>query len=375
MITEFEKCLHVAGAGPAGLAAAITLAGAGRCVVVHEAQREVGYRFQGDLQGLENWTSEEDALQTFRRLGLAADFAVLACHAGTVFDAWDRAYRLQSDRPLFYMVERGPAPGTVDTALLAQARGLGVEVRFGQRLDRLPIPGVLAVGPRAADVIAVGYHFDTPMHDGFWAICNDDIAPKGYGYLLVRGGQGTVKSCMYRGFKQERAYVRRTVEAFERLVGLRMHNPRPHGGVINACVPDRTLSGGHPVAGEQAGFQDVLWGFGMRYAVVSGVLAARSVLEGRRYESLWRRDLGPWLRTSVVNRALYERLGNRGYAWVLAQQEHVDARRFLHWLYRPSWIKHMLLPWARISYRGRLRDTSCDHVDCECVWCRGAEPR
>ncbi len=371
-----DETIHIAGAGPAGLAAAITFARAGRRVVVHEASREVGHRFQGDLQGLENWTSPEDVLETFRRLGLATDFAALPCRAGTVFDAWDRAYDLKSDAPLFYMVERGPGPGSLDMALLDQVRALGVEVRFDSRLDRLGGPGVLALGPREADVIAVGYHFDTPMADGFWAICNDEIAPKGYGYLLVMGGRGTVKSCMFRGFKQEQLYVRRTVEAFERLVGLRMNNPRPHGGAINARVPERALSGRHPVAGEQAGFQDVLWGFGMRYAVLSGVLAARSLLEECRYEALWQRELRPWQCASVVNRALYERLGNRGYAWVLGRQERTgDARRFLYWLYRPGRIKRALLPWARARYRSRLRDTSCNHVDCACVWCRCAAPR
>lgn len=32
------------------------------------------------------------------------------------------------------MVERGPGPDTLDTALLRQATGLGVEVRFNSRL-------------------------------------------------------------------------------------------------------------------------------------------------------------------------------------------------------------------------------------------------
>jgi len=363
--------IEIAGAGPAGLAAAITLARAGRRVTVHEAHPVVGYRHGGDLQGLENWTSEEDVLDMLRRLGLATDFAVLPCRAGTVFDAWDHAYALASDAPLFYMVERGPGPATLDTALLAQARALGVELRLGSRLDRLEGPGVLAVGPRTADGIAVGYHFDTSMPDGFWAICDDALAPKGYGYLLIMRGRGTVKSCMTRGFKQEQLYVRRTVEAFERLVGLRMENPEPHGGALNARIPKSAVSGRHPVAGEQAGFQDVLWGFGMRYAVVSGVLAARSLLERVDYEALWRRELRPWLQAAIVNRALYERLGNAGYARVLrAQERRGDTRAFFRWLYRPGWVKRLLLPWARIRWHSRRRDASCNHVDCACVWCR-----
>ena len=62
-------------------------------------------------------------------------------------------------------------------------------------------------------------------------------------------------------------------------------NPILHGGAGNFHIPVRAVSGMHPVVGEEAGFQGFLWGFGMRYAIVSGVLAAR-----RRYNS-HRRDV------------------------------------------------------------------------------------
>ncbi len=366
-----EESLRIVGAGPGGLSAAITLARAGRRVVVHEAHREVGYRFQGDLQGLENWTSAEDVLGEFQRLGITTDFANLPCPTGTAFDARGRKYLFRSRDPLFYVVERGPGRRTLDSALLAQALALGVEVRFNHRLTRVESASILATGPRAADAIAVGYHFETGMADGCWVICDDALAPDGYAYLLVMHGRGTVKSCMFTGFKQESMYVARTVEAFERLVGLRMQNPRAHGGVGNFRVPLSAYSGLHPTVGEQAGFQDTLWGFGMRYAIVSGVLAARSVLEGSDYDVLWQREFGDLQRAGIVNRALFAAFGNRGYSWILRRQEQsADARTFLSGFYRPTWVRRALLPWAQRRYRSRRHDASCDHLDCTCVWCR-----
>ena len=74
--------ITIAGAGPAGLAAAITLARAGRRVVVHEARNEVGARFGGDLQGLENWTSRDDVLEDLRQLGITTGFEALPCRRG-----------------------------------------------------------------------------------------------------------------------------------------------------------------------------------------------------------------------------------------------------------------------------------------------------
>lgn len=278
--------------------------------------------------------------------------------------------RCAAARRSIHMVERGPRPGTLDSALLVQAQALGVEVRFNSRRERVTGPGVLAVGPRAPDAIAVGYHFETDMSDGFWAICDDRLAPKGYAYLLTMAGRGTVKSCMFTGFKHERRHVERTVEAFERLVGLKMRNPQPHGGVGNFRPPVTALAGMHLLAGEEAGFQDALWGFGMRYALASGVLAARSLLTGADYDSAWRRTFGAQLEASLSNRALYSLLGNRGYRWCLRRQERGDARAFLRRIYRPSGLKRLLLPWARWRWRSRRRDASCDHINCECIWCR-----
>jgi len=365
------EVLQVVGAGPAGLAAAITLAQAGRQVVVHEAQRQVGHRFGGDLQGLENWSAKGDVLDALREAGITTAFETLACRRGTAFDAWDGRHEIQSRQPLCYLVERGPGRGSLDSALLEQALALGVEVRFGSRKASLEGPGILAVGPKAADAIAVGYHFETDMADGFWVILDDDIAPQGYAYLLVMRGRGTVKSCMFSGFKQERVYVERTVARFTRLVGLEMRNARAHGGVGNFRVPATAVSGAHPIAGEQAGFQDAFAGFGMRYAIFSGVLAARTLLSAGHYDREWRRALKPSIESSVVNRAIFGGLGNRGYQWLLRSQAWSgDARRFLRWLYGAAALRPLLLPWAQRRYKSRRQDRSCDHVDCGCVWCR-----
>lgn len=362
-VSASERIVEIAGAGPAGLAAAITLARAGRRVVVHEMHNEVGHRFGGDFQGLENWSSETDVLAVLREQGLATDFTALPCHEGTAFDCTGKRYRIESDAPLFYLVERGPGPQTLDSALLRQAQALGVEVRFNSRLRRPDGEAILAAGPRAADAIAVGYHFDTDMANGYWVICDDELAPQGYAYLLVMNGRGTVKSCMFAGLKQQKIYVQRTVEAFQRLVGLEMKNPRPHGGGANFRIPASAYSGPHPQVGEQAGFQDTLWGFGMRLAISSGVLAAQSLLNGEDYDRLWQRALKPQMETAVVNRALYSLLGNRGYGWFLNWiTSHSDPRRQLGHHYHSSWLKRLLRPWARRRFESRRRRRNHEYL-------------
>ena len=148
MKTPDHASIQIAGAGPAGLSAAITLARAGRKVIVHEAFAEVGHRFGQDLQGLENWSETGDVLNWLHELGIDTDFETFPCREGTAFDAWDQAYRIHSKEPLFYLVERGPGPVSLDSAMLRQAQELGVEMRFNSRMDKLDGPGIFAIGPR-----------------------------------------------------------------------------------------------------------------------------------------------------------------------------------------------------------------------------------
>ncbi len=308
------------------------------------------------------------------RLGITTDFDKLPCREGTLFDPRGNPHRTSSESPFFYMIERGPAARTLDGALLRQAVELGVDVRFNSRVDRLEGPGIIATGPKAADVIAVGYHFSTEMDDGYWAICDDELAPKGYSYLLVWNGRGTVKSCMFSGFKEEKRYVERTVRAFERLVGLEMRDPIPHGGFGNSRIPASARSGPHLLVGEHAGFQDALWGFGIRLAIRSGVLAARSLLDGTDYDTSWQLQLRPQIETSLVNRVLFSLLGNRGYGpFIRHVASRPDARAFLRSQYSPSFAKRLLAPWAQNRFQSRRNDASCDHIDCHCVWCRHRE--
>ncbi len=366
-----DEAIEIAGAGVAGLAAAIKLAQAGCRVVLHEMHDKVGYRFDGDFQGLENWTEEEDVLNVLKEKGLTTDFNVVPCQEGTLYGPSGKSYEVKTDRPLFYMIERGPGSGTLDSALLEQALSLGVEVRFKSRLEKMENEGILAIGPKAADAIAVGYHFGTDMSDGYWVICDDTLAPKGYAYLLVINGRGTVKSCMFSDFKNEKLYVKRTVEAFEKRVGLKMQDPKPHGGYGNFRLPESAYSGRHPLVGEHAGFQDALWGFGMRLAIYSGILAAESLLCGKDYDRLWKKELKAQIETSIVNRALYDLIDNRFYDYFLAL---VASRKDLHASmrkqYGPSWMKRLLYPWASRHYESRRKDVSCNHVDCNCIWCR-----
>jgi len=344
-----ESLLEIAGAGPAGLAAAITAARAGARVVVYERAQQVGSRFHGDFQGLENWSTEEDTIAELTRAGVAptyphAPFREQVCIGP---NGREHVVRASRDAPFYYLVRRGPGEGTLDRALRAQAEEAGVEIRFGAAVDTLPHGGIVSHGPRRGDAVAAGLVFDTDMPDGAWAGLGLDVAPGGYSYLLVHGGLGTLSVCLFSRFREVRGFVERARELFTKKAGLRMRNARPFGGAGTIGLPRVAGSGGTLVAGEAAGFQDPLWGFGIRNAILSGHLAAKALLAGRpeSYERAWRRRIGRGMRAAAVMRWFYGRLGDRGYQhlcrWLAAVDDPHQALRFL---YQPAWWKLALYP-------------------------------
>ncbi len=365
-----QGTIEIVGAGPAGLVCAIVLAKANRRVVVREWHQDVGHRFHGDFQGLENWSDAQNVLDELADAGVAADFDHRSVTEGIVFDSHAKAHRVHGSKPMFYLVRRGNAAGTLDRALLDQARTVGVEVRFNDRVKRTAGNMILAGGPRRANIITVGYVFDTTMADGAWLAFGAEIAPKGYAYLLVRQGRGTVASCMFSGFRDQAKYLAATVAYFERHAGLQMQRPRGFGGFGNVRLPRTAMQGGNPVIDEHAGFQDALAGFGLRYAMRSGRLAAQSVISGIDYTKAWRQALQPDLHGGVVNRFLLNQTGPRGIDYLVGKLGSTDTGDALGHAYRLSLPKRLLLPLARFHYRNPLQDRSCSHNNCDYVWCQ-----
>jgi flavin-dependent dehydrogenase len=365
-----RKAIKIIGAGPSGLAAAITLANKGIAAVVYEAKSEVGCRFGRDLQGLENWSSETDVLDEFKALNMPLDFEYNASNFGKAYDSFGNQYPVYTKKPLFYTIERGPNAASLDSALLRKAISMGVEVKFNHKKKTVESKAILATGPKRADAIAAGFQFDTTMENGFWVICNDQLAPKGYAYLLIMNGRGTVKTCFFQDFKHQNLYVNRTLKAFEKLVNLTMINPIKHGGAGNLFFAKSLLSGANPVVGEQAGFQDALWGFGLRYAIRSGVMAANNIQQPMKYQNLSQRELIPLQKTAIVNRCIYSLLGNYGYRFVLKRGTSQDIHKLLNRMCKSSKRKNIFYPLAKLCLGWKELSKSCHQTDCRCVWCK-----
>ena len=358
----------IAGAGPSGLAAAISLARAGRAVEVHEAKKDVGVRFIGDIQIIEGSSEREPVPQFLDRIGIERNFYFREATWATFYDHRNKARTIKSAEPFGYFVHRGAEESSLDRGLLAQARALGVNVTFNSRIATADI---IATGPAAPDGLAREMTWKTSDAERVDVFFNHHLAPGGYSYLFILDGVATFGCAIVADFKKIDDYFEHS------LASARQANPfeipgetRTGYSYMNFHLKQRATRGDARYVGEAAGFQDYLFGLGIRYALTSGWLAARSILEDRDFDELWQRELGAKQETSLVNRFLYEAGGNAGLSVFVKQASRAkDFNRYLSGWHASTWWKRMLSPVVRRvwHHRGRCLHKPEDH------WCRSRD--
>jgi flavin-dependent dehydrogenase len=125
-----------------------------------------------------------------------------------------------------------------------------------------------------------------------------------------------------------------------------MEEVKPFGGFGNFRPPAAAPEGGLAV-GEAGGFQDLLFGFGIYMAIATGHLAARSLLERRSFEELWRVELAAYLRASLSNRLLFELLGSLGHRYMIRRARQIGPQEFLRRWYSFDALRGLTYPLAR----------------------------
>src|SRR3954470_999518 len=206
--------IRIAGAGPSGLAAAIALARAGREVEVHEAKRDVGTRFIGDLQIIEGSSEREPVPQFLDRIGIARNFYFRPANWATFYDAANRPRVIRSGEPYGYFIRRGAEDGTLDRGLLAQARDAGARILFNSRLTEADI---IATGPATPDGLAKEMTWKTDEPERVDVFFNHHLSPGGYSYLFILDGIATFGCAIVADFKKIDDYFDHSLAAVRRV--------------------------------------------------------------------------------------------------------------------------------------------------------------
>ena len=235
------------------------------------------------------------------------------------------------------MVKRGISDASLDNGLAQQAIEAGVQLVFKKVMPKDEVD-IVATGPRGARVIAAGITFQTDHRDYAYAMIGGNLAPQGYTYLLVSDGLGTIATVAFSAFGRIHECLEGTIQTYRELLGIAIEDPKRWGGYGNFGVPCSGIEDGRIYVGEAAGFQDFLFGFGIRSAMISGSLAARSLIQGVDYDRLWKAHFLTIMKTSQANRLVYGGLGTLAYNLIwFALGKTRQPTRFLRLLY--SWRK------------------------------------
>lgn len=336
------------GAGLSGLAAAITLAKEGVEVHVHDVRKDSGERFDGDFQALENWSMDADFFDQLTEWGYdtnefkATEFSVV-----DLIHPDDEITKTHTPKVAYRIVERGTSDHTIDQGFKRMAIAAGANLHYKSRVKEEDCQ-IIACGPKGTSAVAYGEIFKTnhPNHIAFQL--NDKLAPGSYSYLIIIDGIGLICTCLWRKQRGTDRFLNETIAWYQKhYPDIDMVPIKRVGGKGDFTINKNYFQDGRYYVGESGGLQDFMWGFGMRMAVWSGHLAAQDILGNCDYETEVRKQLMPYVKTSVANRFLMNRVGDRTFkrmckAWMKDQKKRGDGLIWIGKLFRPTWYKSLL---------------------------------
>ncbi len=339
--------IKILGGGISGLTAAINLSKAGYKVEVFEKNPDCGMRFHGDMQGLENWSEAEDVLDALSRMHIETNFDATPFRKVT-FSNCEITEEFSFDQPLFYLVKRGKVKNSLDQGLKQQALKAGSKIYFNQTIEEKDAD-IVATGPRFNHISVAdkGITFKTDLPNMAIGIVNDQAAFKGYSYLLIADGYACLCSCVFDDLKKLNDCFEFTKKYFVKKYKLDIKNPQTVGGVgyfsiNNIYKENKTL-----FVGEAAGLQDFLAGFGMRTAITSGYLAAKSIIEKLDYSKLINDKYENYLKAGIVNRFAWEHTGVNNYLAALERLNKMNhSTDSLRSNYNFNLVEHLEYPFA-----------------------------
>lgn len=297
----------IQGGGLSGLTAAINLARYGLPVEVHEKNDQIGGQIASNAQMLPNWFSSQDVIKELEDFNIEIEPEEEVNTAKINLNSSKIVVR-GKNKPIGYTVIRG-GEDSLEQNLLSQAQELGVDIKTSSQSQD---PDIIATGPQEAEALIYGRiysgNFDPETVNVFFS---SKYTPNAYFYLYPHSTNRC--SLVVTGLKRFDFKPRQTFENLIKQDGLisklglkRENQINDFAATANFNVPLSAKSDGSLLVGEAAGFQDRLTGFGMRFAIKSGYLAAKSILENQDYDWLWKKEFKTDLKKSDKLRDIYE---------------------------------------------------------------------
>lgn len=282
-----NKTMHIVGAGPAGLVAAINLKRQGYDVIIHEAESQVG--------GPPSWHPsvhispiDFDLLEDFIGIDVRPAFKDVTPDMNYFVNNERRPFsEFIGDPDCMYICIRGPHEKSLDNFLYQIAIKEGVEVRFNERwgkkdFDEAPEKTIVATGFGQSAYEALDYKF-TPFY-GFWT---REEFPEEHTHISIYEGDYT-NEYGYSGSKDGVGYALifargditpEGLEKFSQELREQEHYAIKEWGRFTGATTrySRLFDRQFIFAGTASGFIDPAQGYGILAAMIGGKIAAMAV--------------------------------------------------------------------------------------------------
>jgi len=301
------KPVKILGAGIAGMSAANFLSQSGYKATVYEKCSFIGGSRDGDFEGIENWIFSENVSDFIKKIGFN-DKKIIKYPVDEFYVHTDSAspILIKNNLPFFNLVKRGSTKECIDYQLYKQCLKNNVKFVFdSKKTDHIDI---YATGSNKAAAYVNGINFETNAKNQSHLLLGSSFAPKGYAYMLIVNGEGTVATVFKKNKIKNKSPLRRCINYFAGR-NIQFEKMKYFGGKGSFNYRKTKLS--HPYfVGEVGGFQDLLFGFGMRFSMLSGVAASKMISGFKVSASSDLKLLRKKMRLSFLNRKLYERLND-----------------------------------------------------------------
>lgn len=309
--------IKIAGAGISGLTAAINLARWGFEVEVYERQPKYN-RYH--ISAIRNYELEQDAMDELNIYGInlrpgSSSHRVIR---------YSPNFRVEevSDKPVYYLFERGDAEDSIENQLLKQALNLGIKVHFGKDVQENEV-NIVATGPRRKDIYAYGHIYEDLNLPGDTSVLiyDNEYAPQGYIYILTVNRRTIIASVSFN---------KNSFKKLPSLFDLFLRNHAFASKLVGKARPVLVVSGwgnfgclktafknGRYLVGERGLFLDASKGFGIRYAIITGYLAAEAIYKNVDYDRLWQEKIKKELLLNMKRRNKLNQFQNRDYDLML----------------------------------------------------------
>jgi len=307
--------IKILGGGIAGLTAAINLIDGNEEVTVYELHQQIGMRFKPNCQLLSNWDSKEDILPRLRKFNIKINWKTKIDHVDIYSpDLKHKAEIFSDERPIGYTVIRG-GNKSFECYLAKQAKKKGVEIvtNFKKKINA----DIIATGPKYPERLGLGYGgiLSGNFNKRKALILFDyNLAPGGYIYFLPHSNRlATIALAMRKWDNPQIQFNKLKEHSLFKKIFQSSEILYNFSGIANGTIkkiPKTAKLDDSLLVGEAAGFQDNAYGFGMRYAIISGYLASKSISEGLDYDDLWKNVLLDELKRTRMIRLTLDKVNN-----------------------------------------------------------------